>query len=135
MITIPEVPQWLITAYQWILYLTPIWGLIVVLFYKPFKEVYKRFILEPDIDHEKRLDEIDSKINHIEDELERRLNVSRALLHHEIFKTAKDALNKGSITEYELENLEQLYIPYKEIGGNGTAEKLYQDCHNLKIKE
>ena len=82
-----------------------------------------------------RLDLIEKKLAKLDSDLQQRKRISKALLHHEIFQTAKEAIKKESITEYELENLEELYIPYKEIGGNGTAEKLYEDCKKLKIEK
>lgn len=130
----PNVPQSIINLYQWITYLTPIWGLLLIIFWKPIKNLYFKLIKKPDIDNSTRLDNIENRLVQIELDIDQRKQVSRALLHHEIFQTAKEALKKNYITEYELENLEELYIPYKKIGGNGTAEKLFNDCKQLPIK-
>ena len=41
----------------------------------------------------------------------------------------------GSITKDEYENLhDYLYLPYQELGGNGTAEKIMKEVSNLPIK-
>lgn len=45
-------------------------------------------------------------------------------------------LERGYITRDEYENLnDYLYLPYKEMGGNGTAEKVIQDVRKLPLKE
>lgn len=130
----PSVPDSIVHLYQWVTYLTPIWGLILLIFWTPIKNLYNKLIKKPDTDNSIRLDNIEKQLTKIDNDMSERKQVSRALLHHEIFQTAKDALKKGYISEYELENLEELYVPYKRIGGNGTAEKLYNDCKNLPIK-
>lgn len=44
-------------------------------------------------------------------------------------------LERGYITRDEYENLnDYLYKPYKELGGNGTAEKIMCDVNKLPIK-
>lgn len=131
----PSVPQELITLYQWITYLTPIWGLLLLVFWTPLKKLYFKIVKKPVSDYNNRLDDIEGRLVQIDSDMQDRKAVSRALLHHEIFQTAKEALKNGSITEYELENLEELYLPYKKIGGNGTAEKLYSDCLKLPVKD
>lgn len=131
----PSVPESLVNLYQWITYLTPIWGLFIIILWKPLKNLYFKLIKKPNSDNSSRLDKIEVKLVQIDEDLQERRRISRALLHHEIFQTAREALKKGHITEYELENLNELYVPYKAIGGNGTAEKLYNDCKNLPIKQ
>lgn len=43
--------------------------------------------------------------------------------------------NGGWITADEYENLhDYLYIPYKEMGGNGTAEKIMDEVKRLPIR-
>ena len=118
-----EVPSWLINIYQWIVYLTPIWVLLVAIFWKPLQRV---------LDREKtRLTVIEKKLGKVQKDIEQRKEISRALLHHEIFQTAHIALKQGFITEIELENLEQLYDQYKKLDGNGTAARMYDQCCKL----
>ncbi len=140
------VPIWLQLLDDWVIALSPLWTILILVFWKPMKilviNIYNRLVKSPvdetkeDIDeHDERLALLEQKIEKLDSDLEQRKKVSRALLHHEIFQTAKQALKNKSITEIELENLEELYIPYKEIGGNGTAEKLYEECRSLPIQE
>lgn len=54
--------------------------------------------------------------------------------HAEIFRTAEKYIERDGITTDELEDLEKyLYKPYKEMGGNGTAETIAHKCHSLPI--
>ena len=42
-------------------------------------------------------------------------------------------IERGSVTLEELEDLEKyLYTPYREMGGNGTAEMLFNEVKALK---
>ena len=47
-----------------------------------------------------------------------------ALLHNEIYSIAEKAIEKGSITADEFDNLTCLYEPYRALKGNGTGEAL-----------
>ena len=54
--------------------------------------------------------------------------------HAEIFRTAERYIHRGAITVDELEDLEKyLYKPYSELGGNGTASAIVEQCKHLKI--
>lgn len=56
-----------------------------------------------------------------------------AMLHDKIFEKAEKYIKRGGITIKELENLRCLFTPYKALGGNGTGEKLFNDCCELPI--
>lgn len=56
-----------------------------------------------------------------------------AMLHDKIFEKAERYIKRGGITIKELENLRRLFIPYQKLGGNGTGEKLFNDCCKLPI--
>lgn len=59
-----------------------------------------------------------------------------ALLHDKLYYLCEKHINAGYITVDEFDNLTYLYEPYKEMGGNGTCEQLYNDCKKLpKRKE
>ena len=56
------------------------------------------------------------------------------LAHAEIFRQCEAFLRRGGITKEELEDLDKyLFKPYKELGGNGTAESMVEQCHKLRI--
>lgn len=54
-----------------------------------------------------------------------------ALLHNEIYKEAEKAIESGSISTDDFDNLTMLYTPYKELGGNSTGDILYSKCKDL----
>lgn len=57
------------------------------------------------------------------------------LLHERIYERCEEVINRGSISREEYENLEYLYKPYIEMGGNGTAKRLFAEVDKLPIGE
>lgn len=54
--------------------------------------------------------------------------------HAEIFRLCEKYIRRGAITVDELEDLDKyLYRPYAELGGNGTAAAMVEQCKKLKI--
>lgn len=54
--------------------------------------------------------------------------------HDAIFRVADHYIRRGGITLDELDDLNKyLYKPYKEMGGNGTAETAMEKCKELPI--
>lgn len=54
--------------------------------------------------------------------------------HDRIMSLGMKYIEKGSITQGEYENLyKYLYKPYKDMGGNGSAERLMKEVDKLKI--
>ena len=58
-----------------------------------------------------------------------------ALGHDKIYYLCRRYLREGEIKHSEYDNLLHLYKPYKEMGGNGTAEKLMKEIENIKLVE
>ena len=61
---------------------------------------------------------------------------SRAILgleHDKILYLTDCFLERGAITTKEKTNLNYLYLPYKELGGNGDCETGYNECMKLRI--
>lgn len=55
--------------------------------------------------------------------------------HDRIVGLGVSYLNRGWITEDEYENLyEYLYLPYKKLGGNGSAERIMEQVKKLPIR-
>jgi len=53
-----------------------------------------------------------------------------------IISMCESYLDKGSVSASEFHELEHyLYQPYAEMGGNGTAAKLFEDVSKLKVKD
>lgn len=59
----------------------------------------------------------------------------KGILHNEIIYRCKKILIIGYVTPDDLEELEYLFKPYKELQGNGTAEKLINRVYQLPMKE
>ena len=58
-----------------------------------------------------------------------------ALLHDRIYKQCKAALRDGEISADDFHNIDCLVKPYFDLGGNGTAHKLWEDVQNLPLKD
>lgn len=57
------------------------------------------------------------------------------LAHDRIIWLCEKYIDRGYISTEEFENLhDYLYIPYKEMGGNGSAERLMNIVKTLPIK-
>ena len=55
--------------------------------------------------------------------------------HDRICELAQKYIDRGEITRDEYENLvDYLFIPYKMLGGNGTAKKMINDVSKLPMK-
>ena len=59
----------------------------------------------------------------------------KGILHNDIIYRCKKFLIIGYVTLDDLEELEYLFKPYKELGGNGTAKKMMDRVYNLPIKK
>ena len=59
----------------------------------------------------------------------------KSLLRDAIFRRCEKALSNGEVSIEELENINGLYQPYKELGGNGTAKKLIEDVNDLEVNK
>lgn len=54
-----------------------------------------------------------------------------ALLHDRIYDISQDAILRNEITFAAAENLDELYAPYRSMGGNGTGKNLYNQVQKL----
>lgn len=55
--------------------------------------------------------------------------------HDRIIALCEKYIERGSLSCDEYENLyEYLYKPYKDMGGNGTAERLMEEVKKLPMK-
>lgn len=60
----------------------------------------------------------------------------RGLAHDRIVELGEAYLARGYITTDEYENLhDYLFVPYKELGGNGTAAKIVEDVKKLPLRK
>ena len=54
-----------------------------------------------------------------------------ALLHDRLYAACSFFIAQGWASLEDRENLEYLYRPYKDLGGNGTGERLYNTVMKL----
>ena len=60
----------------------------------------------------------------------------KGLGHDRICYLGQSYLNRGWITKDEYENLhDYLFMSYKKLGGNGTAEKIMKEVEKLPLKQ
>ena len=60
----------------------------------------------------------------------------KGLGHDRIIYLGSCYIKQGYITKDDYENLhDYLYIPYKLLGGNGTAEKIMKEVEKLPLRE
>ncbi len=60
----------------------------------------------------------------------------KGLGHDRICYLGENYVKRGYITKDEYENLhDYLFIPYTELGGNGTAEKVMKEVEKLPLRE
>lgn len=57
----------------------------------------------------------------------------KSLIHDAFFRNCVEIIAQGELTMDSLENLENLHDSYRELGMNGTGEKLYQQAKELPV--
>jgi len=55
----------------------------------------------------------------------------KALLHDRIYQEYTLCQSKGYATVEDIQNLEYLYKPYHELGGNGTGTELFERVKSM----
>lgn len=55
--------------------------------------------------------------------------------HVELVFFGMQYIDRGYITRDEYETLQELYKPYKKLGGNGSGTKIMQEIEKLPLKE
>lgn len=61
-------------------------------------------------------------------------NAVQALLRNELIRRYREYEEKGEISILDKENIEHMFEEYKNLGGNGTVEKLYTELLDLHTK-
>ena len=59
----------------------------------------------------------------------------QSILHDRIYQACHFFISRGWVCISDLKNLEHLYEPHREMGGNGTAKELYERVLDLEIRE
>lgn len=61
-------------------------------------------------------------------------NGVQALLRNELVRRYREYESKGEISILDKENIEHMFKEYKNLGGNGTVAKMYEEMLSLPIK-
>lgn len=65
-----------------------------------------------------------------------RVKMLVGLAHDRIISLGLQYIERGYITHDEYENLyDYLYTPYKQMGGNGSAEKIMNEVQKLPVRQ
>ena len=70
------------------------------------------------------------------DKCDSKAKMLMGLGHDRIEHLAMSYIEKGYVTQFEYENLYRyLYKPYKDLGGNGSAERFMEEVNKLPIRD
>lgn len=58
---------------------------------------------------------------------------SLSTLHTNLYTLTQKVLRRGTIKAEEIEELDNIYEPYHELGGNGTGTNYYERAKNLPL--
>jgi len=58
----------------------------------------------------------------------------QALLRNELVRRYREYETKKEISIIDMENIEHMFKEYKNLGGNGTVEKMYEELLKLPTK-
>lgn len=61
-------------------------------------------------------------------------NAVQSLLRDRLIEKYRQFKSKGQMTILDKENIDHLYTEYRNLGGNGTVEELYEDMEDIEIK-
>ena len=132
------VPTWLLELKDWVQVLTPVVGALIIVFWNPIRNycdnLFTKTIVEPEQHQNEQIQVLEDKIDQLIDEAEINRTIYKSLLRNDIFFECKYVIGKGFITPMELQNLDELYTAYSNLGGNGTAKRLYEEAQKLEIK-
>ena len=74
-------------------------------------------------------------IQHLLDKKSAKNRMILGLGHDRIIWLCMKYIDRGYITKDEFEDLnDYLYVPYRDMGGNGTAERLMKEVSTLPVK-
>ena len=60
----------------------------------------------------------------------------KGLAHDRICSLGNDYLRQGYITPADYQNIhDYLFVPYKRLGGNGTADKIMREVSDLPMRD
>ena len=84
--------------------------------------------------HDKKIDKRQEEYAELSRKISEIADAVKGQGHDRVTYLGGRYIQRGGITKDEYENLyDYIYLPYKALGGNGTAEKVMKDVDNLPI--
>lgn len=99
-----------------------------------YQEKFINSTIKKEEKQDKHLENIDEKVKQTAETQQDILRRQKVILYNQIRAKSKNLINQGYITLSDLDGLNLIYKEYKELGGNGTAEILYQKAISLPKK-
>lgn len=86
--------------------------------------------------HDKKRKDFENELEELKKSVDLQSKMLKGLGHDRIVYLGNEYLSRKSITKDEYENLhDYLFDPYKNLGGNGTAEKVMREVEKLPLKD
>lgn len=86
--------------------------------------------------HDKKRKDLENELEELKKSVDLQSRMLKGLGHDRIVYLGNEYLSRKSITKDEYENLhDYLFDPYKNLGGNGTAEKVMREVEKLPLKD
>lgn len=86
--------------------------------------------------HDKKRKDLENELEELKKSVDLQSKMLKGLGHDRIVYLGNEYLSRKSITKDEYENLhDYLFDPYKNLGGNGTAEKVMREVEKLPLKD
>ena len=94
------------------------------------------FLQYKDTKKQELLKEQKAAMESLQDALEKQKDVLIGLGHDKIMYLGGKYCERNYITHSEYENLyTYIYLPYKALGGNGSADKMMEQVNKLELRE
>lgn len=130
MISVIEIPAWLILLKDW-LEILGFFSVVVIALFKPVRTViinfFQKSVRDPDNENRERIERISNRQKLLEQGM-------KAILGSHIHEKSQTYIKNGSITPSQMEDMNTLYSSYKNLDGNGTVKKLFTECEKLPTR-
>lgn len=130
MISVIEIPAWLILLKDW-LEILGFFSVVVLALFKPVRTViinfFQKSVKDPDNENREKIEKISNRQKLLEQGM-------KAILGSHIHEKSQTYIKNGSITPSQMEDMNTLYTSYKSLDGNGTVKKLFTECEKLPTR-
>lgn len=78
---------------------------------------------------------LEKELHHLNQHIKQTTESDLIILKDRILQSCRYFISKGFITVAARENITEMYLCYKKMGGNGTGKIIYEQAMKLKIKD